>query len=119
MLEVADLACESWDFAHLTKKTFGINHGRAFLELARKLRPTLKHMLWPEGPEFSGWLKQGWPAERGELGLWDQYKTLARRIRAAALGPERYSWRVAEQYWVRPIRVSRFLLASLALVPQL
>ena len=76
----------------------------AFLRLARSLKPALVGTLWP--PALFPHVRREWPAERGPNGWFQQFKSLAGRLRQEAADPCCPWWRV-EQWLVQPVVCTR------------
>ena len=76
----------------------------AFLRLAKSLKPALAGTLWP--PALFPHVRCEWPAERGPNGWFQQFKSLARRLRQEAADPCCPWWRV-EQWLVQPVVCTR------------
>ena len=103
MRHIAEANFLCWDFSHLVHKTLTktqlARHIDAFHSVLRQLKPSL-NILLPQGPEF-GFVHTQWPCMKQEKptknGWSAQYKTLCRRLRAAAKLRSKYQgwWRVS------------------------
>ena len=102
-----------WDFRFLLRKAPVEKHYVAFFGVYDSVRPALASTLWPDDPIFA-WVAQQWPAKRGPLGMFEQYRTLMQRIRAAS----KSRW-MSRRWWrmnaiiVQPVHHYPSLRASL------
>ena len=78
-----------------------------------QLKPTLDHTLWPSSPDFD-FVTRSMPGKRGHNGMFEQYRALMQRVRAAKTSAwlSRGWWRLER---VRVCRVPSFAVLSASL----
>ena len=99
-----------WDFKNLIDRPPAERHYRAFFAVYDQLKPTLDHTLWPSSPNFD-FVRRSMPGKRGPNGMFEQYRALMQRVRAAKTSAwlSRGWWRLER---VRVCRVHRFAVLS-------